>query len=200
MAKRPTIWLLLLLLGTGGGVFPASGAERETPRLMLPARMPQEPATPPRETVFRGALDVRIHPAEGKLTPPAELLLLNPAGRKIGKDPRSGRAYTEIPHAYYEYEGIDDAASGAPGPQSGTINLPNPVSGFYRLEVVGREAGRYLLEITAFAPDLKPSKALSRPRRIRKGEAHHYFIHYSPEKGAQLEVTPASFFPEKKAR
>lgn len=197
MAKWRIFWLLLLL--AAGVVFPASGAERTAPRLMLPAQEPPEKA-PPRETLFRGALDVRIHPAEGKLTPPGELLLLDPGGRKIGKDPRSGRAYAEIPQAYYEYEGIDDAESGAPGPRSGIINLPNPISGFHRLKVVGREPGEYLLEITAFGPNLQPAKALFAPRRIRQGEAHRYLIYYSLGKGAQLQVTPVSHFPEREAR
>lgn len=165
-----------------------------------PGRMQEEATASTQQKSFRGPLDIRIHPGKGRLTPPGELLVLNPAGKKIGKDPRSGKAYQEIPYAYYEYEGIDDAQSGAPGPKSGIIHIPHPRPGVYGLKVIGRKTGRYRLEITAFDQGPHPFKFLSRSRRIRKNEVHRYSLRYPSEKGAGLKVAPAFVFPERKAK
>lgn len=190
-------WILLWLFLLVTGLYPAYGAERKPPVMKLPQQILKEPTVPSGRKVINQALDIRIHPGEGRLTPPGELLLLSPGGKRIGQDPRSGRTYQEIPQAYYEYESIADAKSGAAGPKSGIIYLPNPANGVYRLQVTGRITGKYFLEITAFNQGRPPLKALSRPRQIRKNEIQSYSIRCLFEKGGHLEVTPVKFFPGK---
>jgi hypothetical protein len=154
----------------------------------LPGKIPkaQKPGVePPR---FNGALDIRIHPQEGKLTPPAELLVTNPEGRKLGKDPFRDKTYGEMPRAYYEREGLDDAESGAPGPQSAIIYIGAPPPGQYRLQVFGIETANYTLEVTAYDREMNPSKAILVNIAVRRGRVNHYVIDYSNELGAKIKV------------
>jgi hypothetical protein len=151
---------------------PVQQAEAQPPAATMPAPLQKDFAADVPEE-FTGALDVRIHPGEGKLKPPAELLLKDPQGRKTGHDPLAGKGYREIPGATYEFEGIDDPVSGEPGPQSGIIELRNPLAGVYVLEIIGKEAGKFTLEITGFDRDLNTSKILlketaSAPKGVRR--------------------------------
>ncbi len=182
--------LLPALLGFMLAALGITGAGAQTvPAAPMPAPLKKDFSAEIRPEDFSGALDVRLHPEEGKLKPPAELLLKDPQGRRIGLDPRLGITYQEIPHAYYEFEGIDDAVSGAPGPESGVIDIRNPVNGRYTLEVIGREPGYYSIEITGFNKNLETSKILLKKARITPGVSRAFSFSYSHEAGKR-SVTP----------
>ncbi len=139
---------------------------------------PSEPA---------GGLDIRIHPEEGKMRPPAELLVNSPGGRKLGNDPRRRLVYQEIPGSYYEKEGLEDAESGEPGPESGVIYISAPDTGTYTLQVIGLETGKYTLELMGFFPE-NSSRAEFLDVAILKGEIQEYAIDYSGQKRGSIEV------------
>ncbi len=138
---------------------------------------------------FEGALDIRIHPEEGKLKPAGELLLNDPQGRRTGKDARTNKTYQEILVSYYERESLADDVSGAPGPQTATINVQNPITGEYHLQVIGRVTGKYDLEVTGEDREGNPSKAEFTNVKIRKGAVHNYVISYSNKPNSKIEVT-----------
>ena len=50
-----------------------------------------------------------------KEKPPCELIIIDPQGRRVGYDPRTGTSYNEIPDAFYESTGLEDAETGDPG-------------------------------------------------------------------------------------
>jgi hypothetical protein len=137
---------------------------------------------------FRGALSIRIHPAGDELDPPAELLLVDPEGRKVGRDPITDKTFEEIPDASYGYEGIDDAVSGAPGPQTAIIDMRNPATGQYGLQVIGKESAKYDLSVRGYDSDMDPSDAEFLDVMIQKDSEHLYLIEYSNDKGSQIEV------------
>jgi hypothetical protein len=167
---------------------------RKTP--VTPSDIKKAPGTVPDPgSPFEGALDIRLHPEEGKLKPAAELLLSDPRGKRAGKDPRANRTYQEIPATYYERESLADASSGAPGPETAVLYVRNPPNGKYRLQVIGRAAGKYDLEITGEDRASNPSKAQFTNVKIRKGAVHHYVINYSNRPGAQIEVTAVQARP-----
>jgi hypothetical protein len=139
---------------------------------------------------FTGALDIRIHPSEEKLYPPAELLLIDQGGRKTGTDPRTHKTYMEIPHASYEEESISDAVSGMPGPGTKIINIRNPISGEYRLKVIGKESSEYDLEIRGYDCQMNPSHEKFLNKKILKNSEQEYIIHYSNQKGSKIRATP----------
>jgi hypothetical protein len=139
---------------------------------------------------FSGALDIRIHAPEGKLSPSAELLLIDPKGRKTGHDPRTHKTYTEIPRSAYEGEYISDAVTGAPGPVTKIIDIRNPPIGRYRLQVIGIEHSLYDLEIRGYDCDMNPSDDKFMHVMIDRDSVHEYIIQYSNKKGSTINVSP----------
>ncbi len=137
-----------------------------------------------------GALDIRIHSSEEKLYPPAELLLVDQKGRKTGTDPRTHKTYSGIPHASYEGESISDAVTGAPGPVTKIINIRNPISGEYRLKVIGKESSEYDLEITGYNNQMNPSHEKFLNEKILNNSEQEYIIYYSNQKDSKIKVTP----------
>ncbi|MDI6854540.1 MAG: hypothetical protein QME75_13165 [Deltaproteobacteria bacterium] len=179
-----TVLFFLVFTVSSAAVLPFWQAFAQAPAGTMPAPLQKDFSADVPED-FAGALDVRIHPGEGKLQPPAELLLKDPRGRKIGHDPRAGKSYREIPLASYEFEGLDDAVSGAPGPQSGVIELRNPLAGIYVLEIIGKEPGRFSLEITGYDKDLNPSKIFLKETPIAPKGLRRFTFRYTPGRGVR---------------
>lgn len=96
----------------------------------------------------------------------ADLLLIDPRGRKLGYDADSQKNYLGIPGGIYD-EGnpIDDeddqkqeAKKAEKQPDciaDKTVQFPNPVSGTYTLKMGGQTQTAFKLEITSFGPDAK---------------------------------------------
>lgn len=139
---------------------------------------------------FIGALDIRIHPSEDKLHPPAELLLVDQHGRKTGHNPQTNKTYMEIPHSSYEEESISDAVSGMPGPVTKIIHIRNPISGEYLLNVIGKEESEYDLEIRGYDCQMNPSHETFLNKKILKNSEQEYTIQYSNKKGSKISATP----------
>lgn len=188
---RIKVILTAMMLGIGvAGIawttFAESSGEGK-PAVMVPSFTDKEPHKEPHK--FEGALDIRIHPVGDRLEPPAELLLIDPQGRKVGNDPRTSETCTEIPNASYERESIADDVSGAPGPETAIIYVGNPESGEYCLQVIGRESSGYDLEIRAYDCEMDPSDAIFTNVTIHKDVDHTYLIKYSSKKGSKIEAT-----------
>ena len=184
MTARILSMVLILLLG-GTGSLQAESVQ--APSGMMPAIVEQDlPKTGPR---YEGALDIRIHGEEDKLKPTAELLLIDPEGRRMGKDPRTGRTFSEMPNAFYEYEGIADLESGAPGPETGIVYVGNPVSGEFTLKVMGKASFAYALEVRGYDCEMGYSGGTFDHVSIHQNAEHTYLIKYSNEKGSRVEVT-----------
>ena len=121
--------------------------------------------------------------------PPAELLLTDPRGRKIGKDPRGNREYHEIPEGYYIGEAAHDDETGEVGPVTKELDVPRPVAGTYQLHVIGTARGKYELGITGYDRMLDGSGEDFSEVPIQKGEVHTYVIKYSSDVGARIKIT-----------
>jgi hypothetical protein len=182
---------LALILAVVIPLISSTRAEK-TPTLPLPGHIKKDFSAEVRPADFIGALDIRVHPEEGKLKPPAALLLTDPTGRRIGSDPRTGQTYQEIPQASFEFEGIADAVSGAPGPASGIIHIRNPVNGIYTLEIIGEDSGHYFLEIMGYDRDMRPSKLQGKKTEITRGTAQNYSFIYNNKAGAPSVVPQKS--------
>ncbi len=175
--------MAISIMGVISPVFPQAAS--------MPAPLTKDFAAELRPEDFSGALDIRIHPEDGKLEPPAELLLKDPKGRKIGRDPRRGQAYHGIPLAHYEFEGIDDAETGAPGPQTGIIEIRNPVPGKYTLEIIGKWTGFYSMAIRGYDRNLKDSTIVLKKAKITPGAIRTFSFTFSDEVG-KSSLTPVS--------
>jgi hypothetical protein len=188
---RSKIVVVALILGMVVPGMAVSKSEQHSAQKSAPAVMLPSVANTDRRREFHkfeGALDIRIHPGGQKLKPPAELLLVDPQGRKVGKDPRTNRVFRQIPNSSYEYEGIADAVSGAPGPTTGIAYVRNPMAGEYSLRVIGVESYGYDLEITGYDCETDPSAVQFTNVMISKDIEHSYLIRYSNKKGSKVEV------------
>lgn len=78
---------------------------------------------------------------------PAELLITDSSGRKLGKD-ASGIEYGEIPNAWYFEDGFDDPTGENPPVDENNkiIQILEPMDGEYKLEVIGTGQGDYSLD------------------------------------------------------
>ena len=135
----------------------------------------------------RLALDIRVHPDEGSLHPPVQLLIVDPSRLRCGVDPDSGESFGEIPEATYESERIDDDETGAEGPETRILYLGQTVAGEYRLLVSGVEPGTFLLEVRNFRDDDGPEQTFRIPGRIEPGEVREFVISVSRD---GIRVTP----------
>jgi hypothetical protein len=177
------IWGLML-----GLVYVTPAASQQAPVRSMSVQLNHDFSAEVKPEKFNGAMDIRIHSQEGKLTPPADLLLKDPSGRKTGLDMRQGKAYKEIPEASYEFEELPDAKpvvanSGELPLKAGVIALKNPQSGEYTLEIIGKESGRYVIEITGYDKDKTPSKIRLESEMTSRGAVRELSFSYTNQPG-----------------
>src|SRR3989344_5230027 len=85
------------------------------------------------------------------LASPAELLITDPDGKKLGKDPANNLTFNQISGASYTEEGISDPTLDNPTPtshRSKHISIPAPLVGNYTVQVIGTGSGTYTLTST----------------------------------------------------
>lgn len=190
--------MLAGLMGLLLGLSPAAGQEKKPPK----SRLPSQEAKPPRASAAArnkaaaadacpvpSALNVRIHPAGERTEPAAEILLIDPKGRKTGMNPLARGSYQEIPNSVYEIEGIDDDETDEDGPSSGIIDIwCQPEDGAYTLQVIGTADGEYELEVMGVDRTTAPSVRMLEAMPIAKGVTHRYSIQYSKKPGVPVKI------------
>lgn len=81
------------------------------------------------------------------LASPAELLVTDPLGRRLGADPRNGASYGEIPNSSYTEEGpivsSDEPLDPTTLHQTKVVYIPEPIGGVYGIDVIGTATGTY---------------------------------------------------------
>jgi len=88
------------------------------------------------------------------LASPAELLIIDPLGRKLGRDPIIDINYNEIPDGIYSKEGPIVTSDVPLAPEqiheSKIISIPFPIDGQYDIQVIGIETGTYALDLLVY--------------------------------------------------
>ena len=89
------------------------------------------------------------------LASPAEFLVTDPNGDRLGKDPVSGIEYNEITDATYGEEGIGDGTDESSNPihRNKVIHIPNPIDGDYDIQVMGTGEGGYTVTSSVYDPN-----------------------------------------------
>ena len=138
-------------------------------------------------TIHLGGLDPRTN---FFINPPCELILIDPQGRRLGYDPQKKVAYKEIPRASYETMALEDAESGAAGPETKELDIRQPLSGHYELQVIGTGTGTCSLEIRAYD---KHSDVTSSDVKVMasRGAIARYKVIYSSDHGFPVQVIPS---------
>lgn len=84
------------------------------------------------------------------LASPAELLVTDPQGRKLGKNPITDTIYDEIPEGIYNREGpiisSDLPLDLTDIHEAKVIYIPMPIDGNYNIQVIGTDTGSYALD------------------------------------------------------
>lgn len=85
------------------------------------------------------------------LASPAELLITDNLGRRLGKDPKTWVEYNEIPNGSYTRDSFDDPTEENPPSdhEFKSIYIDSPQDGNYNLQVIGTDSGGYALDINA---------------------------------------------------
>lgn len=137
-----------------------------------------------------------------------ELCLTDPLGRKVGYDPETNKYFRKIPYPR-PYELPEFLAGEIPGSayfngvnpilQKG-IQVKEPMSGNYRLQVIATQAGGYVMNI--FLRDTNGgrwhSDELNSERIVSPGTVHTYKIYYDSEDINNLKAKKIVTFEELK--
>jgi len=129
----------------------------------------------------------------------ADLLLIDPRGRKLGYDADGQKNYLGIEGGIYD-EGnpIDDEDDQkqevkAAEKQSEcivdkTVQVPNPISGTYTLKMGGQTRTAFNLEITSYGPDSKANGHYALSQLVGSAPPLNYQFQLPPSSDARLEV------------
>lgn len=130
---------------------------------------------------------------------PAELVITDPNGNKLGFDPRTNISYKEIDDGIY-YEDTLGSALGDHIMKWKTIRIENPISGQYQVEVIATGNGDYALDFYSSDnnSEVKNSHLQS---TIKTGLTDNYVVNYSeqnenPEmiRQVSIDIRPNSEF------
>ena len=115
------------------------------------------------------------------LNSPANLLVTDPMGRRIGVDPATGQTINEIPDA--TFTGI--------GTEPESIAIPNAIEGEYQVQVVGSADGVFHLDFYAasLSGELVRTQVAD---QTSVGAIARYSLNYTNQVGARATVTAAS--------
>jgi hypothetical protein len=133
------------------------------------------------------------------LASPAELLVMDPAGRRTGFDPRTGTAYDEIPTGYYGVQRLIDDNGDEAAPLK-VFDLPLSGDGSYYVQVIGAGTGPYALEALAYDASGAPASAEA-SGEIEPDMVQAYRLDYASVPGSGIElVSVAAIVIEKETK
>ncbi|MEK7657812.1 MAG: NosD domain-containing protein [Patescibacteria group bacterium] len=83
---------------------------------------------------------------------PAELLVTDPQGKKLGKDPITNAFYGEIPDGFYTAESILSSESELSEIPDATkiLYIAEPLSGQYNVKIIGTNTGSYTFDLLVY--------------------------------------------------
>jgi len=86
------------------------------------------------------------------LASPAELLVIDPLSRRLGKDPIANIEYNEIPGGVYYLEGIGNPFAETPilVEEAKNIWIPDPIDGNYDVKIIGTGTGGYIADFSIY--------------------------------------------------
>jgi len=92
-----------------------------------------------------------------------DLLVVDPLGRRTGRDPASGLILAEIPQAAHFSDCIEESdLTGAPGTDTAhMVEICQPVQGHYQILLVGTNGGSYQLTLRPFSQNGTPEPPLA---------------------------------------
>jgi len=123
------------------------------------------------------------------LASPAELLITDLEGRKIGRDPINNVTYNEIPNSNYTLEGAIVASDDPLGEthEKKVVHIPDPIDGLYNIQVIGTAAGDYTLTSLVY-DDKGDSKEIIQESSTVQDDIQEFELDYSTQDVQQAET------------
>lgn len=119
----------------------------------------------------------------------ANVMVVDPRGRRLGDDPKARAHYDEIPNAYYEGGGLDDDETGeADDDPAKILFIPTPVTGDFKLSVFLEKTGTYSCEVLAYDNAGNTSKFDSGELEGKEGEIQKLTITFSAAPGSKVKL------------
>ncbi|HZD95778.1 MAG TPA: hypothetical protein VE133_16070 [Candidatus Sulfotelmatobacter sp.] len=195
MCKRILVLITFGLCACGQQTGSKQTQSRETkPQTHATATSQKEqivqPAVKPGKNADASSLLISFHGC-------ADLLLIDPRGRKLGYDSASQKNYLDIPGGIYDEGDMisDDEDDAKPQGQEKTarkepdciadktVQFPSPVPGMYTLKVADNRAAAFKLEITSYGPDANANGhyVLTQPAGSASSAAYQFQLPPSPE-------------------
>lgn len=138
----------------------------------------------------------------------ADLLLLDPRGRKLGYDTASHKSYINVPGGIYDEgdpisDDEQDAKEQVQEKRAGkqpdciadkTVQFPDPGPGRYTLTMSGNRTPPFKLEITSYGPDAKANGhyVVSQPAGSTPPTAFEFQLPPGPGKELQVKAVSSS--------
>ncbi len=125
------------------------------------------------------------------LASPAELLITDSLGRKLGKDPVTNTIYDQIPDGVYGEENpiitSDDQLDESTLHKTKVIYIPEPIDGNYDIKVIGTGSGEYHLYLDT--QDINGSSTINSFSGVTQtGLISDYSLDYSSVPGEPTEI------------
>jgi hypothetical protein len=130
-------------------------------------------------------LSVRVYGRRGDAVqkPVTELLISDPRGRRLGRDPTAKQDYQEIPRGGY---------GDGTGPVEGReLELMRLAAGVYTLDVIGTDAGGYDLGLYAADRTGRPTSLDVGEVPTQPGLTHRYRLEWADAPGAEPRLAGA---------
>jgi hypothetical protein len=127
---------------------------------------------------------------------PAELLVTDPQGHRTGVDPRTGITYNEIPGAFYSVQAINSTdGSGETSHPVKELYSSAPLSGDYKIQVIGTGNGSYALEALTYNTVGNPSYDAKVSGQIEVNSVDAYPMSYSSTPGGKTGLQLKVYLP-----
>jgi hypothetical protein len=149
--------------------------------------------------VYSGPNSPSVNPAAlvVRVYSPAELLVKDSLGRRVGTDPRTGESFDEIPNGSYRLFGLGDDNGQLDADPRKEVELLEPSEGEYKISVTGTGAGTYDLDVYAIDASGKRSELALEGRPVSRGSVDEYALTYGQDRGtgSLLRVVPDMLAP-----
>lgn len=124
------------------------------------------------------------------LASPAEFLITDAEGRRLGKDPISNNEYNEIPGATYIEEGIGDGTDSEEfAHRYKVVHIPDPIEGEYEIKVIGTGAGEYTVNSYTLDSDGDVTSS-NLNGNIIENVSTVYALNYDPQDSSNTTIEP----------
>jgi hypothetical protein len=111
----------------------------------------------------------------------AEVLLIDPQGRRTGFDPSTGKDCEEIPNSAYFRDRLDDDLTGEIDSNvSHSVQCYQPVAGAYQVILTGVQSGPFALDVLGFNRDGSSQRPLLIQGTATVGGTNSFSVAYDP--------------------